>query len=163
MFLRRVQVCEARPPDTRLQIVTTGGDLLLLHTILHDRHFRAVVFGSVTNDHDLEDGIIGRDFEFVVELSDQGTKLLEESDPHGFQVRLALARSGLVTRIAPGYTLKITIQPSGLGIGGDGASPRSEKHAAGQCGAGAIAGGDGWSPRGLIKYRIGDRSPFDLT
>src|SRR6267378_24787 len=129
MFFRRVQLCEARPLHTRLPIVTTGGDLLLLHPIFHDPHLRAIVVRSVTNDHDLEDGIIGRDFEFVVELSDQGTKLLEESDAHGLQVRLALARSGLVTRVAPGYTLKITVQPSGLGIGGNAPFRSSEKHA----------------------------------
>src|ERR1700687_12124 len=143
MFFRRVELGEARPLHTRLPMVGAGGALLLLHTIVHDPHLGAVIIGSVTNDHDLEDGIIGRDFEFVVELSDQGAKLLEESDAHGFQGRLALAGSGLVTGVAPGYTLKITVQPSGLGIGGNAPFRSSEKNAEGGSGGGAYARGDG--------------------
>jgi len=78
MFFRGVQLCEPRPLDTRLPVVATRGHLLLLDTILHDPHLRAVLVGSVTNDHDLKDWIIGGKFEFVMELSDQWSKLLEK-------------------------------------------------------------------------------------
>src|SRR5882672_6574218 len=156
MFFRRVELCEARPLHTCLPIVATSGDLLLLHTIVHDPHLRAVIIGSVADDHDLEDGIIGRDFEFVVELSDQGTKLLEESDAHGFQVRLALAGSGLVTRVAPGDPLKITVQPSRLGIGGNAPFRSSEKHADVRSVEVHYARWNGISLHGLIDGRKDD-------
>src|SRR5260370_19129791 len=123
MVFRGVELGEARPLHTRLPIVTTRGDLLLLHSILYDPHFRAVVVGSVTNDHDLEDGVIGGEIEFVVELSHQGTKFFKEGDADGFQVRLALARSGLVTGTRTGRNLNIAIQPNGLGGGGKGPIP----------------------------------------
>ena len=129
MFFRGVQLCKARPLDTRLPVVATRGHLLLLDTILHDPHLRAVLVGSVTNDHDLKDWIIGREFQFVMELSDQWAKLLEESDAHGLQVRLTLAGSGLVTRVAPGDPLKIPVQPNGLWISRNAPFRSSEEHA----------------------------------
>ena len=93
--------------------------MLLLDTILHDPHFRAVIVGSVANDHDLKDWIIPREIEFVMELTDQRAKLLEEGDADGLQVRLALAGSGLVTGVGPSDMLKITVQANGLRIGGN--------------------------------------------
>jgi hypothetical protein len=85
--------------------------------------------GSVTNDYDLKDGIIGREFEFMVQLSDQGAELFKESDADRLQVRLASADSGLVTRVGPADTLKIAVQPNGLGIGGNTPFRSSEKDA----------------------------------
>src|SRR5207253_10472084 len=114
VFFWRVQLCKPRPLRTRLPIVAPGGDLLLLDTILHDPHFRAVIVGSVANDHDLKDWIIPREIEFVMELTDQRAKLLEEGDADGLQVRLALAGSGLVTGVGPSDMLKITVQANGL-------------------------------------------------
>src|SRR5437879_9269233 len=62
-----------------------------------------------------------------MKLIDERAELLEEGDADGLQVRLALARSMLVTRIGPGDTLKITVQPNGLGIGGNAPFRSSEK------------------------------------
>src|SRR6267142_1496541 len=156
MFFRRVELSEARPLHTRLPIVTTGGDLLLLHTILHDPHFRTVVVGSITNDHDLEDGIIGGEIEFVVELSHQGAKLFEEGDADGLQVRLAFAGSGLVTGIGAGDTLKIAVQPNGLGVGGNAPFRSSEKDADVRSVEVHHARRDGISLHGLIDGREDD-------
>src|SRR5437016_3247246 len=128
MVFRSVKQSEARSLSPRLPIVATRGDLLLLYTILHDPHLRAVIVGSVTNDHDLKDWIIGREFKFVMELSDERAKLLEESDADSLQVRLALAGSRLVTRVAPADTVKITVQPNGLRIGRNAPFRSSEKH-----------------------------------
>ena len=77
----------------------------------------------------MEDGIIGGEIEFVVELSDQGAKLFKESDADGFQIRLTLAGSRLVTGVGPGDTLKIAVQPNGLGVGGNAPFRSSEKDA----------------------------------
>src|ERR1700686_4017015 len=96
MFFRWVNLGEARSLNTSLPTVATRGELLLLHTILHDPHLRAVVIGSIADDHDLEDRFIGREIEFVVKLRDERAKFFQESDAQGLQVRLALARSGLV-------------------------------------------------------------------
>src|SRR5258708_8546972 len=115
-----------RPPRSTLFPYTT---LFRSHSIFHDPNLRAVIVGSVTNDHDLKDRIIGREFEFVVELSDQRAKLLKEGDADRLQIRFALAGSGLVTGIAPGDTLKIAVQPNGLGVGRNAPFRSSEKHA----------------------------------
>src|SRR5438552_14094889 len=64
MFFRGVQLCEPRLLDTRLPVVATRGDLLLLEAILHDPHLRAVLVGSGANEPDLQDWIIGSDCEF---------------------------------------------------------------------------------------------------
>src|SRR5258708_21113578 len=65
-----------RPPRSTLFPYTT---LFRSHSIFHDPNLRAVIVGSVTNDHDLKDRIIGREFEFVVELRDRKSTRLNSS------------------------------------------------------------------------------------
>src|SRR5437660_12257234 len=85
MFFRGVQLCKARPLDTRLPVVATRGHLLLLDTILHDPHLLAVLVGSVTNEHEPKDWLIGTDSPFAIELSHQSATLLDDSDADGPQ------------------------------------------------------------------------------
>src|SRR5438046_9307139 len=91
MFLRRVELRKARPLNARLSIVATCGNLRLLHVIVHDPHLRSVLVGSVANDYDLEDGVLGREINFVMELRDERAKFLKESDANGLQIGLAFA------------------------------------------------------------------------
>src|SRR6266852_2128999 len=126
MFFRRIELRETRPLNARLPIVSARGNLLLLHTILHDPYFRAVFVGSVANHHDLKDRIIRREINFVVQLSDKRTKFLKECNADGLQVRFTLARS-LVTRVGAANALEIAVQSDGLGIGGNAPFRSSEE------------------------------------
>src|SRR5258708_36757481 len=129
MFFRRIELRETRPLNARLPIVSARGNLLLLHTILHDPYFRAVFVGSVANHHDLEDRIIRREINLVVQLSDKRTKFLKECNTDGLQVRFAFAGRSLIMGVAAADTLEITVQPDGLGVGGNAPFRSSEEDA----------------------------------
>src|SRR5437588_446606 len=85
MFFRRVELREVRTQKPRLPVfLAARGDLFLLHVILHDPDFRAIVVRGIANDHHLEDGILGRKIHFVMQLANQRTELLEESSADDF-------------------------------------------------------------------------------
>src|SRR6266850_1858782 len=106
MFFRRIELCKARPLNPCLPIVAARGDLLLLHSILHDPYFGAVVIRSITNHHNLKDRLIRRKIDFVMKLRDERAKFFKKSSADGLQIRLALAGNGLVTRVSPGNVLR---------------------------------------------------------
>jgi hypothetical protein len=150
-----VKLGKARSLNTRLPIVTSRGDLLLFQTILDDPDLRAVVIRSEANNHDLKNWIIRRKIEFVVQLSDQGTELFEESDANGFQVRLTLA-GRLVTGVSSRDVLKIAVHSNGLGISGNTPFRSTEKYADVSCVKVQDAWRNGISLHGLIDGREDD-------
>ena len=100
MLFRRIELRKARSLNARLPIVATRCNLLLFHPVLHHPYFRSVIVGSVSNDHNLENGVIRREIDFVMELGDKWAKLLEISDADGLQIRFALAGRRLVTGVS---------------------------------------------------------------
>src|SRR5207245_5502248 len=91
MFFRRGELREARAQESRLPVLSARGDLLLLHAIFHSPRLGAVVGRSIATDDRLEDGIVGRKMELVLQLGDLLAELHEKGSADGFEVGLCLA------------------------------------------------------------------------
>jgi hypothetical protein len=72
----------------------------------------------VSNDDDLQQGLLGSDFDFVMELCHERPQLFEKGDANRFEIRLRLT-VGLELRIHRSDMLDILIQANRFGIGGE--------------------------------------------
>ena len=81
----RVELSEARAQNARLPVFAAGGDLFLFNAIFDLPDFGAVIGGEAEND-ELEERLVGRKIELVMELRDEGAEFFEEGDAESFEV-----------------------------------------------------------------------------
>src|SRR5207237_2910000 len=103
--------------DARLPVfLTSRGDLLLLLVIFDDPNLGAVAARRIADDDHLEDRVIGREIDLVVQPANERTKLLEEHGADELEIRLGFPRHSIFARLRA-HTLIIAVQADALGSG----------------------------------------------
>jgi hypothetical protein len=100
----------------------------LFDAVFDGPHFRPVVEGCKTDDDELQQRLVGDDFDFVMELSDERAELFEKGDSDCFEIRLGFT-IGLNPRIGGGNALDILIEANRFGIGRELPLGRAEQYA----------------------------------
>lgn len=115
----RVKLSKARAENAGLPIFAAGGDLFLFNAIFDLPDFGAVVVREADDD-DLEERLVGRKIEFVMELGDEGTEFFEESHSESFEVgRGCIGELVIVLVGSAGDGLEVAVEADRLGCGGD--------------------------------------------
>ena len=118
MLFGRIELREARSKNVRLPVITLWRNGILLHVVFNQPDFGAVILWSVTDENNLEERLIGLEFDRMVELGDERPEPFEEGDTDLLQVLSDLSFTR-VAGIGGRQTWKITVQANGLGLRGD--------------------------------------------
>ncbi len=115
----RVELGEARAENARLPILAAGGNLLLFNAVFDLPDFGAVIVREADDD-ELEERLVGRKIELVMELGDEGAEFFEESDADSFEVGSGCVGELVVVLVGgAGNSLEIAVEADGRGGGGD--------------------------------------------
>ncbi len=115
----RVELGEARAENARLPILAAGGDLLLFNAIFDLPDFGAVIVRKAEND-ELEERLVGRKIEFVMELGDEGAEFFEEGDAESFEVGSGCVGKRVIVLVgSAGNGLEVAVETDWRGGGGD--------------------------------------------
>jgi len=116
---RWVELREARAQNARLPILAAGGDLLLFNAVFDLPDFGAVIVRK-SEDDELEERLVGRKIELVMELGDKGAEFFEESDAESLEVGGGcLGKRVIVLVGSVGNGLEVAVEADGRGGGGN--------------------------------------------
>lgn len=115
VLFRGIELREARPEKMGLQKVTLGADRALFDLIFNEPNFRAVVLGSVANQEELEERLVGLEIDGMMKLGNQWAKFFEEGDTDLFEVLFDITRTN-VARICGGDMGDIPVEANGPGL-----------------------------------------------
>lgn len=114
-----VELGEARAQNARLPILAAGGDLLLFNAVFDLPDFGAVIVRK-SEDDELEERLVGRKIELVMELGDEGAEFFEERDAESFEVGGGCLGKRVIVLVGSVRNgLKVAVEADGRGGGGN--------------------------------------------
>jgi hypothetical protein len=118
MLLGRVKLGEARPQNVSLQKVPTSSRGSLLHLILDQPDFRPVIPGRVADKDNLEERFVGFEFDWMMELGNEGAQFFEEGDADLLEILFGGAFRNSVG-IDGAEVRNVAVEPDWAGLRGD--------------------------------------------
>ena len=117
-LFRRIELREARPKKARLQEIIAGTYDFLFHQIIDPPDFRAVILRRETDEHDLEEWLVGLQVDWVMELRDKGAQFFEKGYTDFLQVLVGFAWHGYA-RVDRCDVRDVVVETNGPRLGGN--------------------------------------------
>ena len=128
MLFRWIKLGKARPQNVGLQKIPASSRGSLLHLILDQPDFRAVIIRRIADEDDLEERFVGFEFDRVMELGNEGAQFLEESDADLLEVLFGGAFGNSVG-IDSAEVRNVAVESDWTGLRGDLPFRRAEEYA----------------------------------
>src|SRR5882724_2991492 len=119
VFFRGIELREPGAENARLPVFSTSGNLLLFDAIFSDPDFGTILIRTISDDYQLENGIVRDEIEPMVELPHEGSELFEKGDADGIEIGLSLSGSCVHAALISTNAVKIAIDSNGFWVGRD--------------------------------------------
>src|SRR5215472_6710444 len=118
MLFGRKQLRESWAQQVRLPEIGLVRNGFLLDVVINQPDLRAVILGSVADQDNPEERLVGSEIDFVMELRDQRAKLLKEGYADLIEVLIGVIRI-IVVAIGRGEVGDVQVEANGLRLRGD--------------------------------------------
>src|SRR5215469_1256289 len=118
MLFGRKQLRESGTQQARLPEIGLVRNGFLLDVVINQPDLRAVILGSVADQNNPEERLVGLEIDFVMKLGDQWAELLKEGYADLIEVLIGVIRI-IVVPIGRGEVGDVQVQANGLRLRGD--------------------------------------------